>query len=569
MSLLNQTRRATSALTATALMAAASLQAPSASANNGVNCENGRSLGQFVIKSKLNDRYVSGGHHNDALKAKLRNQPAPGSEGVFELFDVSNLPGASRNTFALRSVKNPNEWWRVKNNNETVLLDSYQCKSSRTSTTFIATGLGGQMALQSRKNDKWLKVNNDKRLKASVDNPNGRDKTIFLFSQLNQPAPPNPQPQPAPQPEQPINLNGWWRGDRSGYYSIQTSGSNFQMKGFSNNGAALNLFTGTITGNRITGSWKNFCDNRTGNAVLEFSNGQLRRISGSTANSRWSRSASPSNVQANPTCGTPQPPQDQTPTNLNGWWKGNNNGFYNILQTQEIPGQNNFRMRGYTNSGQLVNTMIGRTSGNRITGRWTNTCNQRSGDITLEVRNGKLVKLSGSPTINTRWSATSNSPGALNNSCPQGNPEPSTQASKQVLSLTKTVYIVDHDSLSRNETGRRRLSKTLQLERPQSNGTRFSAFFPSSNKTRFCVDNEVRSDDWDKVWIDSNGNANLGVEVKLYEGTSCRGRLIGTYVYRKILTVAPGQTGRYEVPLPSNEGSSVRVTYTLSNRTAR
>jgi len=37
---------------------------------------------------------------------------------------------------------------------------------------FVGDGLGG----------KWLKVNNDDRLKASVDNPNGRDKSIFLFS---------------------------------------------------------------------------------------------------------------------------------------------------------------------------------------------------------------------------------------------------------------------------------------------------------------------------------------------------------------------------------------------------
>jgi hypothetical protein len=226
-------------------------------------------------------------------------------------------------------------------------------------------------------------------------------------------------------------------------------------------------------------------------------------------------------------------------------------------------------MRGYTNSGQLVSTLIGRSNGNTITGQWTNACDQQTGNITIEVRNGELVKVSGSPTPNTRWSTTNNPPRALINSCPQGSPGQATEVQKQQLSLTKTVYIVDHDTISKNETGERTFTKTLRVRRPQSNGTQFSAFFPSSNKTRFCVDNEVRSDDWDKVWIDSNGNANLGVEVKLYEGTDCNGRLIGTYAYRKILTVAPGQTARYEVSLPTNEGSSVRVTYTLSNRTTR
>ena len=54
-------------------------------------------------------------------------------------------------------------------------------------------------------------------------------------------------PLPIPLPgSQSIQLDGWWRGDRSGYYSIQSSGSSFQMKGFTDAGVPLNLYEGTI-----------------------------------------------------------------------------------------------------------------------------------------------------------------------------------------------------------------------------------------------------------------------------------------------------------------------------------
>lgn len=199
------------------------------------------------------------------------------------------------------------------------------------------------------------------------------------------------QPQPPAQPSE--RLDGWWHGDRSGYYSIQTSGSDFQMKGFSNNGAALNLFTGTIRGNRIAGSWKNFCDNRTGNAVLEFSNGQLRRISGSTANSQWSRSARPSNVQANPTCGQNTPGQSQPPAaiNLNGQWRANDGGTYSIRQSG-----NSISWQG--SGGNFRNTFNGQINGNLITGYWQDTASsqtQNSGQLSLRVENGnRLVRVS-------------------------------------------------------------------------------------------------------------------------------------------------------------------------------
>ena len=109
--------------------------------------------------------------------------------------------------------------------------------------------------------------------------------------------PPQPQPQP-----QPVRFDGWWKGNRSGYYSIQTSGTSFQMKGFKNDGSVLNLYDGTINGNTITGRWKNYCNNRSGNTTLRYSDGLLKRIAGSSKNTSWARSSRPSNIKSQPNC---------------------------------------------------------------------------------------------------------------------------------------------------------------------------------------------------------------------------------------------------------------------------
>ena len=74
------------------------------------------------------------------------------------------------------------------------------------------------------------------------------------------------------------------------------------MKGFKNDGSVLNLFDGTINGDTITGRWKNYCNNNSGNTTLRYSNGLLQRIAGSSNNTAWSRSSRPSNLQSQPRC---------------------------------------------------------------------------------------------------------------------------------------------------------------------------------------------------------------------------------------------------------------------------
>jgi len=112
-----------------------------------------------------------------------------------------------------------------------------------------------------------------------------------------------PLPFPSPQP-QPTRLDGWWRGDRGGYYSIQSSGSSFQMKGFTDAGLPLTLYEGTISGNQISGRWSNFCGGASGSATLLYQNGIIRRVGGnfSLMTNSWSPSSRPANLQAQPNC---------------------------------------------------------------------------------------------------------------------------------------------------------------------------------------------------------------------------------------------------------------------------
>ncbi len=112
-----------------------------------------------------------------------------------------------------------------------------------------------------------------------------------------------PLPFPLPQP-QPTRLDGWWRGDRGGYYSVQSSGSSFQMKGFTDAGLPLTLYEGTINGNQISGRWSDFCGGASGNATLLYQNGTIRRIGGnfSLMTNSWSPSSRPANLQSQPNC---------------------------------------------------------------------------------------------------------------------------------------------------------------------------------------------------------------------------------------------------------------------------
>ena len=300
----NKTATSASLLCAAALMTASGLQTPAFASNNSAkNCENGRLMGTFAIQAQSNSKFVK--KDDGKLKATESSQPtSPSNKGVYELYSLAGMPGATDQTLALRSTRNPNKWWRVRNNNHSVKLEDYQCRSDRTSTTFIGRGAYGAMALQSRKNNQWIYVADSGKLKAASDSV--RNESVFKLIPIGQAANPDPQPPtpgPDPQPPTPASINGWFRGNNFGYYTAQSSGSSFQMKAFTNSGKLLNLFEGTISGNQVTGTWRNYCNSRSGNATLLYENGSLRRIAGNTGNLRWNPIGHPNiQLESQPSC---------------------------------------------------------------------------------------------------------------------------------------------------------------------------------------------------------------------------------------------------------------------------
>ncbi|EAU75131.1 hypothetical protein [Synechococcus sp. RS9916] len=195
----NKSAKSASLLCAAALMTASGLQTPTFAGNNNSakNCENGRLIGTFAIQAQSNSKFVK--KDDGKLRATKRSQPSsPSSKGVFELYSLKGMPGATDQTVALRSTRNPSKWWRVKRNNHSVKLESYQCRSDRTSTTFIGRGSYGAMALQARKNDQWIYVAGNGKLKAASDSV--RNESVFKLVQIGQTADPDPQP-PTPDPD--------------------------------------------------------------------------------------------------------------------------------------------------------------------------------------------------------------------------------------------------------------------------------------------------------------------------------------------------------------------------------
>jgi hypothetical protein len=196
---IQKTLKTAGLLAAAGLATTATFIAPSAEAGNGSNCENGKYLGDFVVQSKLNNQFVAKANNHNKLKANQNQQPTIDQHGVFAIYDISKLPGAQPNSYGLRSVKDPSRWWRVKKNDHQVILDSYQCKSGRSSTSFTIQPTGGYHTFRSHKNNKWVKVSDHKKLKAALRDFNGQDKALFKLLNVAPAANPNPvQPDERP-----------------------------------------------------------------------------------------------------------------------------------------------------------------------------------------------------------------------------------------------------------------------------------------------------------------------------------------------------------------------------------
>ena len=318
----NKTTQSASLLCAAALMTASGLHTPALAGNNSAkNCENGRLIGTFAIQAHSNSKFVK--KDDGKLRATKHSQPTSTSnKGVYELYDLSGMPGATNRTVALRSTRNPNKWWRVRSNNHSVKLDNYQCRSDRTSTTFIGGGTYSAMHLQSRKNDQWIYVAGNGKLKAASDSV--RNDSYFKLVPIGQapnpdPQPPTPDPDPqppTPAPPRPTDLRGWWKDDNGRYFHISTTGNNITMKGFNPSGAPLSISTGLLNGTLLSGNWNNHCYGARGTFAYAYQNGDLEKVDGNQGAQRLYSINAPSNINLNaqPSCNTPTPPSPEAAT---------------------------------------------------------------------------------------------------------------------------------------------------------------------------------------------------------------------------------------------------------------
>jgi len=264
------------------------------------------------------------------------------------------------------------------------------CTTGSKSRLFRANKVGNILQLQSLSNQQWVIQRSNDMLYANAPTTGGNVPKALQF-RMGRVSSGSGQPQPPAQ--QQINLNGWLRGNNKGDYSAQRSGNAFQMKGFIN-GKPFNLITGTIQGNIINATWKNYCNSSTGSLKLRIDSNRLVKVGGTPGfNTSWSASQRPAVVSSSPDCNDGR--------NLTGTWRGNNAGTYTIRQTGTIV---SWQGRG----GNYSNIFIGERRGNTVTGYWQDTTGsqtQNSGRLTFTVVNGsKLVKVSSTGALgNTSW----------------------------------------------------------------------------------------------------------------------------------------------------------------------
>ena len=257
----NKTAKSASLLCTAALMTASGLHTPALAGNNSAkNCENGRLIGTFAIQAHSNSKFVK--KDDGKLRATKDSQPtSPSNKGVYELYDLSGMPGATNRTVALRSTRNPNKWWRVRKNNHSVKLENYQCRSDRTSTTFIGDGNAGRLALQSRKNDQWIYVAGNGKLKAASNSI--KNESYFKLVRIGQapnpdPQPPTPGPDPQPPTPTPPSPEATTRCDSGtllGRYTLKSKLNNKFVRAGIGSGSYVGAKSNNVGGNT---SWETF-----------------------------------------------------------------------------------------------------------------------------------------------------------------------------------------------------------------------------------------------------------------------------------------------------------------------
>ncbi len=418
------------------------------SAEAVTRCDSGTLLGRYTLKSKLNNKFVRAGIGSGSyVGAKSNNVGGNTSWETFDIYDLGNRDGLNGGTYALRSTQDPNRWVSVNSQNALKLMNG--CNTASKNRLFRANRVSNILQLQSLFNQQWVIQRSDNMLYANAPTTGGNVPKALQYKLTRIGAGPSTPVTPAQ-----ANINGWFRGNNSGYYTAQSSGGSFQMKAFTNTGKLLNLFQGTISGNRVTGTWRNYCNNGSGNATLVYENGSLRRIAGNTRNLSWSPINRPNiQLESQPSCNTPTPTPQQT--------------------------------------------------------------------------------------------------------------------SEQRLTLKREILVYDQNMFGSNQRGTTTKVDSITIERPTSTPSnlieiaRATKRFPNG---KHCVGN-TNSVDKGSVYLNRDGKAYFNFEIKLREGSCNGGVRIGSESRSRFLTAAPGETKSRSIRVNGVGGSKVQITYTLTNRT--
>lgn len=241
-------------------------------AGQGIPCEQGDRLGRIALQSTHNNRFLEARGNNKRLKAKERQTPRAGSWGSFDVYVV----GGNVNDgflYALRSSKDPSRWATIERNDNKLKLQARRCTSTTTSKLFKASGSAQQFSLQSLKNNRWIGVDDNKKLVAKYRNANGR--TELLMVELGQGAGQG-SGQGATRSSQ-FAIAGTWvgrRGEKTYVYQVQQNSDRTKLRMIQfvhmGNGdlvGPVREFTGTLSdqSNReeqFRGEWRHSCNSQ-------------------------------------------------------------------------------------------------------------------------------------------------------------------------------------------------------------------------------------------------------------------------------------------------------------------
>ncbi len=212
-----------------------------------------------------------------------------------------------------------------------------------------------------------------------------------------------------------VSLNGYFKGNDNGHYYVRTVGNKVYWFGEHPNGNWANVFSGTLSGSRITGE---FFDVPKGGAqggsalVLEINNNgnSFVKISGAFGGTAFTKATLPaSGLPGDRAGGFGSTSQ----TDISGRWSCNDGGIYYIRQIGNKVAW--FGERSNTNGKpSFANVGVGTRLGNGVTLSWADIpkCGlSGKGALVLNVTNSTTItKSSGAGFGGSTWTRQSNTP---------------------------------------------------------------------------------------------------------------------------------------------------------------